>query len=298
VPEPLVIHGQTVAPGQLGHPGFDPAGAVPARPPSESPGADGPRPTGTGSLGQNPFMDIPTPAWPARRVPREELARLGPYAAVDTHTPGQPAQPPWRSMRELTEDPAVLEGRVLAVSAALSPGGDPTRVEPRVAASTTHLGLVARLIAPAVAVATLGGSPFDQRLDELWWQDRLGGPYPLSAASAPAMERAPGTEVVLGDGVSVLTTLIAERYRVSPRVLWGNTASAINSAAVQISRQQPDLTERSRFVAQALLSDPRLAHEPGTVGPEFRRASCCLIHRLSDSPARAVCGDCVLLAAR
>ena len=236
-------------------------------------------------------MDVPSPAL---------LAGLGPYAAVDTHAPGEAAPAPWRPMCELVEDPAALDGRVRAVAAALGLGPATARGDLRVAASTAHLGLVARLVAPAVALAALGGAPFDQRPAELWWQDRLGGPYPLSVAptgpgAGPAAADTAG-EPVLGDAVGDLTAVIAGRYHVSPRVLWGNTASAVNSAASQLARERPDLAERGRQVAQALLSDPRLAQEPAPAGPGFRRASCCLIHRLAGPPARAVCGDCVLLS--
>jgi hypothetical protein len=88
---------------------------------------------------------------------------------------------------------------------------------------------------------------------------------------------------------------------VSGRVLWGNAASGINAAAVQVARSRPDLAGAAWRCARVLFDSPLLRGEPEPPGPAFRRASCCLFYRLvPDSvPARsAVCGDCVLRTAR
>ena len=51
-----------------------------------------------------------------------------------------------------------------------------SRIDPRVAASAVHLGLVARLVSPALAL----GQHVDMRLDGVWWRNESGGPLPLS----------------------------------------------------------------------------------------------------------------------
>jgi ferric iron reductase protein FhuF len=96
-----------------------------------------------------------------------------------------------------------------------------------------------------------------------------------------------------GSAVEAITDACLAGYSVSPRVLWGNVASAAHSAAVLVGTSRTDLAGPARSAADRLLADDRV--EGGTLRsePGFRRRSCCLIYRLSGSTA-AVCGDCVL----
>jgi ferric iron reductase protein FhuF len=81
---------------------------------------------------------------------------------------------------------------------------------------------------------------------------------------------------------------------VSPRVLWGNVASAINGAATMIAAARPDLASPAAGAAATLLGQPSLAGSyRGRPLTGFRRRNCCLIYRLSPA-APAYCGDCVL----
>lgn len=213
---------------------------------------------------------------------------MGPFFAVELHHDEIPT-PPWHRLSELVNVAGRLEQRVEAVRVALAPDGRPEGIEPRVAASTTHLGLAARLLAPALAAAVMGYPPFDLRLDQVWWQHQLGGPYPISVAIGQTAEQSP-----LSTGISTVTAAFVDRYALSTRVLWGNVASAVNSSANIIVQQRPDLAERAHDIATAFMADPRLASEPATIGPGFRRASCCLLYRVADATPRAICGDCVL----
>jgi hypothetical protein len=79
------------------------------------------------------------------------------------------------------EIPLVLPDQALAERAS-RPAAE---IEPRVAASVTHPGLVARLIAPSVAAAA-SGRGLGMGLGELWWQDILGGAMPLSVPLSTA----------------------------------------------------------------------------------------------------------------
>jgi hypothetical protein len=95
-------------------------------------------------------------------------------------------------MAELTDDSGVLDARVAAVRQALAAGGGqrPEAVELRVAASVAHLGLVARIISPYLALAALEGwVPERLALADLRWQPALGGPYPLSLPAPVLPER-------------------------------------------------------------------------------------------------------------
>jgi len=231
----------------------------------------------------------------------DDLAALGPFFAVGSHMPGETPVPPWRPVRELTAPSPTLRGRIDAVRAALAARGGLTvdDIEPRVAASAGHLGLVARLTAPALGAAVLR-RPVDLRPGGLWWQDRSGGPVPLSVPTAPeaGVSQEEGDQLLFGELLAPLTAAVARLVPVSDRVLWGNVASAVNAAAAQAARQRPDLAPDAWQAARRLFAGPWLRGEPCPPGPAFRRASCCLYYRLAPGNPSAVCGDCVLAGRR
>ena len=106
-----------------------------------------------------------------------DLGRFGPFFgldAIDSATAG------WRPVSDLVDDPQLLDSRVQRVRAALvAPGAEPDQtVGLRVAASVTQLGLCARLVAVSLASA-VDGLPLPT-VGRLAFQDRLGGPYPLT----------------------------------------------------------------------------------------------------------------------
>lgn len=240
---------------------------------------------------------------------QDDLAALGPFFAVRWHPPGTGPSPPWLALSDLTRRPGPLLRRIGSARAALAEraGRPGEQIEPRVAASVTHLGLTARMIAPAVAAAA-AGHRLELPLAGLWWQDTLGGPVPLSVpelgrppaapGAAPGAPAGPECLRVLDEVVAPLTEAVAGLVPVSPRVLWGNVASAVNSAAVQVAAGRPDLSDRAWAVAAAFLASPRLSREARRPGPAFRRSSCCLIYKIAPGRASGVCGDCVLAGAR
>ena len=229
----------------------------------------------------------------------DDLAALGPFFAVDGHEPGARPVPPWRPLADVITPP-VLRERIGVVRAALAgrAGCDAAGIELRVAASVTQLGLVARVVAPALAAQTVR-KPLDLRLGGVWWQDTVGGPLPLSVPRPAAAASAdpgslPAMATLLDEVITPITVATAALAPLSSRVLWGNVASAINGAAGQLARARPDLADAAWAAAASFFRDPRLSTEPGPPGPSFRRSSCCLIYRLVPGRAGAVCGDCVL----
>ncbi|MGH3625338.1 MAG: (2Fe-2S)-binding protein [Sciscionella sp.] len=217
----------------------------------------------------------------------------GPFFAVRTHDADAAPRSPWRPMRELVDDPDVLRERVFAVRAylAAASGQVPDGVPARVAASVTHLGLVARLVSPTLGVAVHTGLSPAMDLVYLWWQPELGGAFPLSIGVVEQLD--PGR--VITGAVRELTQAVGV-FPVSERVLWGNVASAVNGAATMAGRARPDLASRAAAVASSLLELPSLRHA-STRRPDgrFQRLSCCLIYRASPTNDRgALCGDCVL----
>ena len=239
-----------------------------------------------------------------------DLAALGPYFAVDVHRPGSPVRPPWQPLGELTGSPDAMAGRIGEVRERLAAaaGCPADAVEFRVAASIAQLGLCARLLSPALGAATVGWVlPVDTT--QARWVPALGGPFRLSLAedrlslaedrlslAEEAIAAEPGTAATAALLAGPVTQIVraVEAMAVSPRVLWGNVASAVNGAATMIAAARPDLAGQAAEAAAALLRHPDLAGTyQGRPLRGFRRRNCCLIYRLS--PGRpAYCGDCVL----
>ncbi len=224
----------------------------------------------------------------------DELAALGPFFAVEAHRPGAVPVQPWRPLADVTAAP-VLRGRIALVRSALAgqAGCAPEDVELRVAASVTQLGVVARLVAPVLA-AQAGGHRLGLRLSDGWWQDTVGGPVPLSVVDPAAPAHPPGATELLDEVIAPITVATTALAPVSPRVLWGNVASAVNGAAGQVARARPELAPAAWAAAAAFFRHPALGTEHDPPGPSFRRSSCCLIYRLAPGQPGAVCGDCIL----
>ncbi|WP_329181889.1 (2Fe-2S)-binding protein [Streptomyces sp. NBC_01477] len=232
----------------------------------------------------------------------EEIAALGPFFAVSLHPAAAPPAGPWQPM----SGPLLAE-RAAGVRAylAASGGQGPDAVEPRVAASVAHLGLAARLVSPALAAAVLYGRPLHYDLDAVRWQPALGGPVPVSLPDDALRPPVPAPDR-LADAAAghMLDGPLAELARrlgalgVSPHILLGNTASAVNGAATALSAARPELAARARAFAALLLDRPPLsAQSARTPAGAFRRRSCCLIYRAAPDRGGALCGDCVLRAA-
>jgi len=232
-----------------------------------------------------------------------DLAALGPYFAVDVHRAAAPPQPPWLPLGELIGSPEALAARIGEVRERLAAaaGRPPASVEFRVAASIAQLGLCARLLSPALGAAAVGRAlPVDTA--QARWIPALGGPFRLSlpdtalAASAVSNSAATGPAATAGLLAGPVTRVVraVQAMAVSPQVLWGNVASAVNGAATMIAAARPDLASPAAGAAAALLGQPVLAGTyQGRPLTSFRRRNCCLIYRLS--PERpAYCGDCVL----
>lgn len=230
-----------------------------------------------------------------------ELAGLGPFFLLDRISIDARPAAPWRSVAELTVDPQVLGDRVAGVRAGLAErsGRPPGEVPVRIAASVTHLGLLARLLSPLLGLAVLDHRPATGTppagFEALWWQGPLAGIFPLWLAGVETeIDRAPS--ILMNDLVG-LTETVGRRWRVSTQVLWGNVASAANGIATQVTAARPDLAGPIRSVAAELARGlPRARLFDGMPGVGFRRRTCCLLVHAwpADNAAEVRCGDCVL----
>lgn len=227
------------------------------------------------------------------------LGDLGPFSTVDFHTRNSVPNGPWQPLTRLLQTEGVRE-RIRQVRNALATTRrcDVENLPWRVAASVAHLGLVARLIAPRLGVLTLGLGSLNIDPGETWWQPVVGGPVPLSV-SVDALTFGSVDARLIADGVVRTLTELFAAESVSPRVLWGNVASAINGSYNAIAAVRPELSETAHEHVLNALDHPLLAGASNRrPGLDFKRTSCCLIYRLGPTgTARQLCGDCVLRGA-
>jgi len=193
---------------------------------------------------------------------------------------------------DLADGQALLTGRAAAVSAVLGPAAGGREVH-----SLVHLGVVARVLSPALAAALLAGVlPAPARVV---LQPVGGNPVPMAWADVQGVAVRTPQDVAgalaehwLAPLVGPWTDVVAGRS-VSRRVLEGNVVSALHGTAVVLGAARPDLAGRARAVLDALLAAGPLAATGGwRPDGSFVRRSCCLLQRL---PGAGACADCVLV---
>ncbi len=225
--------------------------------------------------------------------------RVGPYFAVEVGAIGAG----WRPFAELVGDPDVLAERVAAARAALAArtGLALDRLPERPVASTVFLGIAARLVSPVLAATVLTGDTPLWTVAELAWRPVDGGPWPL-AVSTVRTRRGDDPARLLADHVTdvvaPLLTAFRDPYRLSPKVLWGNVASALGGAAGVLSDAVPERAEETGSLLARLLGIGPLAGTAQVVQPDptrprrfLVRRNCCLFYRV---PGGGTCADCVL----
>ncbi|WP_443067674.1 (2Fe-2S)-binding protein [Streptomyces sp. NBC_01351] len=223
------------------------------------------------------------------------VSAIGPYFEVATgpRPPVSPGDARFRPLTELYEDPGALEQYVRAVAARL--GTD----QPRVAASTLHIGTASRLWSIALACAALTGRVPDLGPGRLWWRPAATGPVALWLPEIREVDSA--AEAALHETVAVRNLAPwADAVRrvsgVSAHSLRGNAASGLIGAHRVLLAREPRAPHPVADLVPRLLDRPPLAGA-GThrTTPEgriaFRRRSCCLYYRV---PGAGKCGDCVL----
>jgi ferric iron reductase protein FhuF len=226
-------------------------------------------------------------------------ARFGPFFRWEPWSP-EPGWLPWARLC----DGAVAAERVgmaretLIGMFGLAEGEVPTRV----VASVTFLGYAARVVSPLLAATVAGGDLPAPTPDEIWWQPRPGGPLPMAYGKTqarpcrgmdPAARARALADVAVGGLLTPLEEAFRARFRLSPKVLWGNVASALGGAARMIAEQAPELTGPVAAVVSEMLTIGPLAGMARPLPPRrfLIRNNCCLYYRI---PGGGTCGDCVL----
>ncbi|WP_238016082.1 (2Fe-2S)-binding protein [Dactylosporangium sp. AC04546] len=213
---------------------------------------------------------------------------LGPYFVWDAYD-GDAA---WRPFTDLL-DPDVAAERVGESRRALIGmfGLADDVVPERVVASVLFLGVASRLVSPLLADVVLHDRVRAAGPADLWWKPVPGGPWPVACGPVAARPADALLPVALRLVAPALATF-RERFRLSPKVLWGNVASALAGAAGQLDRQ---LAGDPWPVVAGLLARPPLLGTASLSGRSLRRHNCCLYYRI---PGGGTCGDCVLTSRR
>lgn len=165
--------------------------------------------------------------------------------------------------------------------------------EPRVGVSIAQLGHAARLWSPVLAIAVQHGIVLD--LDGL--QRAEDGPA-LRLPSAAGWYADALDELAVPALYTQVTRhlrALAEglRVKVAPRLLDGNSASALAEAARAVLAADPAARGALTGLTTRLLDTGDLRGTGAVTGPGlgFRRRSCCLYYR---APNGTKCGDCGL----
>ncbi|MEU2490160.1 (2Fe-2S)-binding protein [Streptomyces sp. NPDC007883] len=235
---------------------------------------------------------------------RDALARvstIGPYFALATGprpdvggtSRAEGSAGGFRPLTDLYTDAGALEECIRTVSGRLRTD------QPRVAASTLHLGTASRLWSVALGCATLTGRVPDLAPDRLWWRPPASGPLDLWLPDVKEVDPEPLPALLHTVAVQNLAPW-ADAVRhvagVSPHTLRGNAASALIGAHRVLLARAPGPFLPVVPLVRALLDRPPLAGAGAyrTIPPgplAFRRRSCCLYYRV---PGAGTCGDCVL----
>jgi ferric iron reductase protein FhuF len=101
------------------------------------------------------------------------------------------------------------------------------------------------------------------------------------------------------DAVEPVLRAFANRYRISPKVMWGNVASALAGAAGVLADSRGEHADRAGVLLEQTLAEAPLAAAGAVVRPDLSsarrflvRRSCCLYYRIAGGD---ICADCVLM---
>ena len=247
-------------------------------------------------------------AYPDRvRAVLAEVDAVGGFFAVSTRD-DEAADPSWRPLAALL---AVPDDGPDPLGERLAQVADGLGADRRVAASLLAQSVASRSVSVLLASTALGVLPDLAPASVLHARPWAGGALPLwvdparltgtdLAATAPDDAAAALADVLAREHVAPLVAGIRARASISPRLLWGNAASALAGAVRVLGDARPDLHAAALALARGVL-----AHEPfaglGSFVPDpdhpsglgFTRRTCCLYYRV---PGGGKCADCLLRA--
>lgn len=221
----------------------------------------------------------------------EELSRLGGYFALPRVEPGA-ARYPQLATAEVV--PRFVDATRAAIAASVRL---PVHtVEARVAASSFHLGVAARLLSPIIAAALCRQAIPVLTPENLFFHAE--GHAPVFSVGDVDMRAALDTDsaaraisALLPELFEPLNLALRRAAALSPQVSAGNVASAANGAVTVLAMTQPHVEPAGRKLIGALLAEAPLANAGRLDHHIFTRRSCCLFYKV---PGAGLCGDCVI----
>ena len=229
-----------------------------------------------------------------------QVAEIGPFFALAL----DPPDPGWIAFADFVADHDAVAAAIAQARARLAAAAavDESAVESRAAASVWHLGIVARVVSPALAAAALAG--WCPRLDRVQCRQVQSESDPAPSSLAIRTDELDGTPVagaaagvaaleasVMDSVLAPLTRTVATVGSVSDHVLWGNVWSAFAGAAVMIASARPASGDDAPAIVRALVEAGDRPVPGRYLSGRYRRDTCCLYYRL---PRGGLCGDCVL----
>ncbi len=192
----------------------------------------------------------------------------------------------WRPVRRFYDDTALLAEIVERVRSRMGV------TELRVAASTFFLGFAARLWSIGLGSVVGYRMLVDLSPERLLFREsdgqlalHLERPRPLRCDDLPAAL----VDMVLDRHLTPLAGALRRLGPISPKLLQGNTASALLGAARVFDGDRAPASGWE--LARSLCADPRLSAAVRFGDNDYRRRSCCLYYRTSHG---GLCGDCAL----
>jgi len=221
------------------------------------------------------------------------LAELGEYFALP-----EPTGSGWLAFPRLLEDQVLgeLVARTRSAIAASAQCADSV-ISPRLAASSLHLGIAARLLSPGIgaAVAFSALPALTTTSVRVHITDTHTPRFAMTGVAWSEVADTTAAAGALGRSVLVVLTELGRALHalvgLSPQVSRGNLISAANGAVTVMALTRPQLRTPGRTLIRELLEIEPLCGTGHFEGDQLIRRSCCLFYQV---PGAGLCGDCVL----
>jgi len=226
---------------------------------------------------------------PEAQLPLAELARIGPYFALQhggRSRPGAGFEPVTGLVADTPRAAAQLGQRIDDITGRLG------TTQRWIGASILFQGWAARLTSIYAGCAILGGAVPELAPARLYYRLPPAGPVDLLAAPPVPTDLSDGWQQLTGH-LDLLAAAIRRQVRIGHHLLRGNFASALAGSLMVLSRGGRAPLDKLLNQAWAQPTElRRYGRWPLTPeGPRYARTTCCGYTRL---PGGGRCGDCSL----
>lgn len=239
----------------------------------------------------------PGPPISTHEVAAEVLRRtatLGAYFSL-----AEPTGEQWRNWEEFLSRDTLREFTERTRSAlAASSGCAIGSIPPRMAASSFHLAVSARLLSPVIGAATCESKVPMLTHESTLWAPTAGHCPDFGARSVACIATTTPQGAATAIAESVIEELLAPlgsalkaATGLSEKIIEGNVISSANGAVTVLAMRRPDREQRGRTLIEALLNTRYLSGTGHFANKKFTRHSCCLFYT---GPHGGLCGDCIL----